>query len=149
MTTASFEFSATPALLNASLVQRLQAHRQRLFGAGLISLFRQDQQRFGRFNAKAAGLLMDYSKNHLDAAALADLMELARVAGLADAIQALFDGQPVNHTEGRMALHTALRLRDEELPPAVADVVLQTRRRLFAAVARIHSGAWRGYTGKR
>lgn len=149
MTTASFEFSATPALLNASLVQRLQAHRQRLFGAGLISLFRQDQQRFARFNAKAAGLLMDYSKNHLDAAALADLMELARVAGLADAIQALFDGQPVNHTEGRMALHTALRLRDEELPPAVADVVLQTRRQLFAAVARIHSGDWRGYTGKR
>lgn len=149
MTTASFEFSATPALLNASLVQRLQAHRQRLFGAGLISLFRKDQQRFGRFSAKAAGLLMDYSKNHLDAAALADLMELARVAGLAVAIQALFDGQPVNHTEGRMALHTVLRLRDEELPPAVADVVLQTRRRLFAAVARIHSGDWRGYTGKR
>lgn len=149
MTTASFEFSATPALMNASLVQRLHAHRERLFGAGLINLFRQDSQRFGRFSARAAGLLMDYSKNHLDANALADLMELARVAGLADAIQALFDGQPVNHTEGRMALHTALRLRDEELPPAVADVVLDTRRRLFAAVARIQSGEWKGYTGKR
>ena len=149
MTTASFEFSATPALMNADLVQRLHAHRQRLFGAGLINLFRQDGQRFGRFSARAAGLLLDYSKNHLDAAALADLMQLARVAGLVDAIQALFDGQPVNHTEGRMALHTALRLRDDELPPAVADVVLETRRRLFAAVARIHSGAWKGYTGKR
>src|SRR3990167_4336116 len=114
MTTASFEFSATPALLNASLVQRLHAHRERLFGAGLINLFRQDSQRFGRFSARAAGLLMDYSKNHLDANALADLMQLARVAGLVDAIQALFDGQPVNHTEGRMALHTALRLRDDE-----------------------------------
>ncbi|NPU92028.1 MAG: glucose-6-phosphate isomerase [Gammaproteobacteria bacterium] len=135
--------------MNASLVQRLHAHRERLFGAGLINLFRQDSQRFGRFSARAAGLLMDYSKNHLDANALADLMELARVAGLADAIQALFDGQPVNHTEGRMALHTALRLRDEELPPAVADAVLDTRRRLFAAVARIQSGEWKGYTGKR
>ena len=148
MTTACFEFSATPALLNATLMERLHAHRERLFGAGLISLFRQDPQRFTHFNVRAAGLLLDYSKNHLDAAALADLLELARAAGLKDAIAALFGGQPVNHTEGRMALHTALRLRDEELPEEVADVVLDTRRRLFAAVARIHTGEWRGYTGK-
>lgn len=148
MPSASFEFSAIPALLNHPLVERLQAHQQRLVATGLSSLFAQDSQRFETFSATAAGLLMDFSKNHLDAAALADLLTLAREAGLKEGIAALLDGQPVNHTEHRMALHTALRLRDDELPASVAADVLATRRRMFDAVEKIQSGEWRGYSGK-
>ena len=50
----------------------------------------------------------------LDAGALDSLLGAAQASGLPAAITALFDGEPVNNTEGRAALHTALRSRSSE-----------------------------------
>ena len=145
----TFEFADQPALLNQPLTQRLQAHQTRLVETGLKKLFEQDPQRFEKFCLEQAGLLMDFSKTHLDEDCLQDLIQLARVAGLPDAINSLFAGEPVNNTEQRMALHTALRLQDDELPAAIAADVTEVRNHMLAVADQIRNGEWLGYSGKR
>src|SRR5690606_15910064 len=78
------------------------------------------------------------------------LMRLAREAGLQQSIEALLDGQPVNASEGRPALHTALRrpvgdqvlVNGQDVMPEVHRVLQQ----MTDLVGRIHSSLWRGHT---
>lgn len=148
MDTTCYQFSALPALADTLRVDRLHQHRNRLLQHGLKTLFESDGRRFDRFHVEAAGLLLDYSKNHLDEVALTELLELASAAGIEKAIPALLDGEPVNHTEGRMALHSALRLRNAELPLSIADEVVTVRERMLSTADGIRNGKWLGYTGK-
>ena len=148
MSDPNFEFSTQPAMKNPELLNRLYQHRARLQGIGLKSLFQQNPDRFNQFNIQAAGLLADYSKNHIDESSREDLLQLAEEAGVPKAINALFSGQPINHTEKRMALHTALRLQDRELPAAIADDVMGVRNRMLAVAEQIRNGQWLGHTGK-
>ncbi len=143
-----YQFADRPVWSETNLLQRLHQHQARLFDIGLNSLFANDPSRFDRFHVEAAGLLLDYSKNHIDQSSLQDLVTLAEKAGLHEAIPALLDGTPVNHTEQRMALHTALRQRDTELPASVSDVVKTVRGRMLERADFIGSGKWLGHTGK-
>ena len=87
----------------------LEPHHARLGTASVASLFDRDPKRFERCSAEAAGILLDWSRQRLDAAALTALGELAEAADLRGAIEAMFRGEAINATEGRAALHTALR----------------------------------------
>jgi glucose-6-phosphate isomerase len=69
----------------------------------------QDPTRAAAFSVRSDGLLLDYSKTTLDAGARAALLDLAEGAGLAERRTAMFAGAPINETEGRAVLHTALR----------------------------------------
>lgn len=148
MDTSTFQFCTTPVLADTVRLERLHHHRERLTRIGLKGLFGRDPERFEHMHVRAAGLLLDYSKNLMDAAALQELIALAEAAGLARAIPALLDGAPLNHTEKRMALHTALRMRDDELPKAIASEVISVRERMLATADRIRAGQWQGHTGK-
>jgi glucose-6-phosphate isomerase len=105
-------------------------------------LFEHDPQRFERCSAEAAGILLDWSRQRLDAAALAALADLAEAADLRGAIEAMFRGETINTTEGRAALHTALR------QPAGAGIggaaieaeVLAERTRMLAFAESIRRG---------
>ncbi len=55
------------------------------------------------------GLLFDYSKTNIDSTSRTLLLALADAAGLAEKRTAMFAGAPINQTEGRAVLHTALR----------------------------------------
>ncbi|HXR20096.1 MAG TPA: glucose-6-phosphate isomerase [Steroidobacteraceae bacterium] len=72
-------------------------------------LFAQDPQRFKHFSSEAAGLLLDYSRQRLDARVLEAFTALADQLELRARIEAMFRGDPINITEGRAVLHTALR----------------------------------------
>jgi glucose-6-phosphate isomerase len=80
------------------------------------------------------------------------LVALAGECGLAERRDAMFRGEPVNFTEGRAALHVALRKpRHESLVVDGKDVVedvheVLDRMRVFAGSVR--SGDWKGHTGK-
>lgn len=88
----------------------------------------------------------DYSKHLVDAETLEALAELAEASGMQDAIAAQFSGACVNHTEGRAALHTALRNPDSSLPErALVNEALNAMETLCRA---IHSGEWRGFDGR-
>lgn len=75
----------------------------------LTDLFASDPNRLASLSTDVAGIHFDFSKTHLDAAALDAFAALARATDLAGKREALFAGEAVNVTEGRPAEHTAER----------------------------------------
>jgi len=131
----------------------LKTHQTYIAPIHLRELFALDSQRFERFSVKACGLLLDYSKNRLTAETLDLLQQLAVEARLQDWIVRLFQGDKVNNTEQRAALHIALRNRSnrpilvdgKDVMPDVNAVLAKMRK--FSDSVR--DGEWRGYTGKK
>lgn len=72
-------------------------------------LFAGDPNRLASLTTDVAGIHFDFSKTHLDAAALDAFTALAKSAGFAAKRDALFAGDVVNVTEGRAVEHTAER----------------------------------------
>ena len=75
----------------------------------LAALFAQDANRAAAFTFEAEGLRLDLSKQRLSREHLAALLAFARAREIESARDALFAGAVVNPTEGRAALHSALR----------------------------------------
>ena len=123
--------------------QVLAAKREAIEAQSLPALFAADPQRFEHYSIKAAGILFDFSKQPVDAAVLADLVALAEARELPHYRDALFAGERVNETEGRAALHTALRAAPEASLPEVKDA----RARMASFAEDIRSGGWTGITG--
>jgi glucose-6-phosphate isomerase len=130
----------------------LQQHRAEMAGFSMREAFATDTRRFQRFSLNSCGLLLDYSKNLIDERSLELLIQLAEQAGLQGAIDALYNGEQVNASEGRAALHTALRSPiGRRLVVDGADLIPQVHRvlnQMTELVSRIHSGLWRGYSEK-
>ena len=116
------------------------------------SLFAHDPARAETFAGEAAGLYLDYSKNRLSRRALKALLGLAEDLGLPAWRDRMLRGEPVNVTENRAVLHTALRAPAErELRVDGVDVIALARaerERLLAFVERVHRGAHRGASGR-
>lgn len=131
----------------------LADHRRQLEGTRIAELFEADVGRFERLSFSLPGMLVDLSKHLLTGETVALLLELAHAAGVPQARDAMFAGEPINRTEGRATLHVALRNRsDRPMPVGGEDVMPQVRRVLEQVqgfVQRVRSGAWRGYTGER
>lgn len=89
--------------------QALSEHRDAMQNFTLRQAFAEDSQRFSEFSMTSSSLFLDYSKNLISRETRTLLVNLARECGLEQAIRALFDGELVNSSEGRPALHTALR----------------------------------------
>lgn len=87
----------------------LAAHRSRTLSQHLRELFAADNKRFQTFSARLGDLLLDYSKTAVTAETMALLLALAEAAEIEAKRDAMFAGEPINMTEGRAALHTALR----------------------------------------
>ena len=127
-------------------------------GAARISpLFSADPARAARFTYALGDLTLDLSKSSIDDAALAGLLNLARATGFQDFRARLFAGAAVNATEGRAAMHMALRAPEgvdlkATLPGGVDDAAALARAervRMRAFVQAVHDGALRGATGER
>jgi glucose-6-phosphate isomerase len=89
---------------------RLREHHQACSpGFDLREAFAQDPGRFAALSFEAPELFADLSKNLLEPETLALLLALARETGLEARRDAMFAGEPINLTEGRAVLHTALR----------------------------------------
>jgi hypothetical protein len=72
-------------------------------------LFAADPDRFVRFSRQAGDVLLDFSKTAISDAVLNALLALAEASDVAGFRARLFAGAAVNATEGRAALHMALR----------------------------------------
>ncbi len=125
----------------------LKSHREKFAGTRLPELFANDPQRFENFSLRMDGLLLDYSKNLVSAETMQLLVALARGRGLGDEIQRLFNGDKINTSEHRPALHTALR---DSVPVFVdgADVMPQIRDTL-ARMREFSDGVRDGSIGGR
>ncbi|MDI5984519.1 glucose-6-phosphate isomerase [Halomonas sp. M4R5S39] len=130
----------------------LTAHADAMRGVHLRDLFAGTPGRHAAYTRHAAGLTLDLSKQRWSDETFGLLLDLAREAGLPEAIRALLEGERVNVSEDRPALHTALRL------PAEASLVVEgedlvpgvhaTLDHMATMVERLHAGQWRGATGK-
>ena len=120
----------------------------------LRDYFAKDPARAQRFSLEAAGWFLDYSKNRIDDATMAALVELAESANLKTEIERMFNGEKINATEGRAVLHTALRnvepgasvlVDGKDVMPGVRAVLAE----MGDFADRVRSGEWKGYTGKK
>ncbi|MFN7125337.1 MAG: glucose-6-phosphate isomerase [Allorhizobium sp.] len=118
----------------------------------LRAAFAGDPQRFSRFSASLDDLLMDYSKCAVNDEVLDQLEQLITVAGVAEKRDEMFSGVPINFTEGRAVLHTALRNRSNR--PVMVDGrdVMPDVNGVLDAMGKfadgIRSGEMKGATGK-
>ncbi|HEY4081411.1 MAG TPA: glucose-6-phosphate isomerase [Burkholderiaceae bacterium] len=88
------------------------AHHYLMHGKGFdirAAFFVEDASRFEAWSLQAPEVFADLSKNRIDKPTMELLLQLARECGLESQREALFNGAPINITEGRAVLHTALR----------------------------------------
>jgi glucose-6-phosphate isomerase len=91
----------------------LTALAQQFAAGSTRALFAQDDRRFEHCSVEAAGLVLDYSRQRVDARVVNGFAALADQLSLRARIEAMFRGDPINSTEHRAVLHTALRRADD------------------------------------
>ena len=130
----------------------LAEHYRKVRHLHLRQLFAGDPLRGERLKVEAAGLYLDYSKNRVTDETIALLVQLAGECGLAQRIDAMFSGAPINVTERRAALHVALRApENEHILVGAVDVVPDVHAvlgRMAAFCENVRSGRWRGHTDR-
>ena len=110
----------------------------------IAELFDDDSGRQHKFSLEAEGLLFDYSKTNIDDVIMECLQDMAMEADLRAMTEALFCGESINKSEGRAALHTALRASPrsaaKDVGPDIAAGIGRTLQRMRALSEGIRSG---------
>ncbi len=133
--------------------QTLEGLAAALSSQSLTYLFSADSNRVNKFSLSVDELYLDYSKNFIDDVSKAALVSLAQSCELKEKIKALFEGEKVNNTEGRPALHTALRqdpsvalfLNDHN----IIEPIKSEKEKMYRLVNQLHEGLYVGATGKK
>ncbi|HEV8691824.1 MAG TPA: glucose-6-phosphate isomerase [Ideonella sp.] len=123
----------------AALRGHHEAHGRAL---DLRQAFADDPARFERFGLQAPEVFADLSKNRWDEVTRRLLIELAEACGLEARRDAMLAGEPINATEGRAVLHTALRA-PRGAGPFSADVH-EVLDRMLAYAERVRGAAANG-----
>jgi len=137
---------------NTKAWQALQQHATEMKKVHMRDLFAQNPARFNNFSLRFEEILFDYSKNIINDTTRTQLLALARECGVDAAIKAMFGAEKINATENRAVLHVALRnfsgkplmLDGKDVMPDVLAVL----NKMEGFCSKIHSGDWKGYTGK-
>jgi len=122
----------------------------------IAALLRDEADRAARLSLDAAGLHLDLTRHRLPAAGLDALLALADAAAVGARRDAMYAGELVNFTEGRPALHVALRApagttaiaSAAGAPGEIAAEVAETLDRMAQFSDALRDGAWRGATGR-
>ena len=125
---------------------KLLEHKQTIGSTHLLDLFAENPQRFQNMHASSSGILLDYSKNLITEETIELLCCAVDSLKLAEEIDRLQTNACVNFTENRPALHTALRDTSESAP--YQEEISQVFAKMECFVNAVHSGDWRGCTGK-
>ena len=112
-------------------------------------MFTEDPQRFDKFSLKLNDILFDYSKNIINSQTMEQLYHLADECEIGLWIRRMFDGEPINQSENRAVLHTALRNKSDQ--PVMVDgqdvmpAVREEQQRVKQLAEAIRTRSWRGY----
>lgn len=131
--------------------KKLTDHFQSIKNASVKNMF-DDKSRADKFTVQWEDFYLDYSKNRISEETKALLLELANEMKLQEAIQDYFGGSPINKTEDRAVMHTALRapndtevkIKGENVIPEITEV----KQKIKAFSDRVISGEHKGHTGK-
>ncbi|MEK1886614.1 MAG: glucose-6-phosphate isomerase [Phyllobacterium sp.] len=133
-------------------VKALKDHWKKAAPKNMRAAFAKDPKRFSRYSLALDDLLLDWSKCLVNDETLALLADVAKAAKVEERRDAMFAGKPINNTEGRAVLHTALRNRSgkpikvdgQDVMPGVNEVL----DRMAAFANGLRSGAIKGSNGK-
>ncbi|WP_050522417.1 glucose-6-phosphate isomerase [Pseudorhodobacter wandonensis] len=129
--------------------QALRAYQEKLAGHSIAASLA-GTTRASDFSLRHGDMLFDYSKTSIDATAMAQLLNLAETAGVAQKREAMFSGAKINETEGRAVLHTALRNLNAAVKVDGENVmppVRATYARMVAFARDIREGKIKGQGG--
>lgn len=127
----------------AEIIRRPENHLKHLV---------QQEDRLGKFSRKGGGIFYDFSRQRVDQKVMAMLAELAESRQVKDRFLSMNQGEKINTTEKRAALHTACRgFSDEPViveGKDVMDEIKRVRREIKDFSEEVHSGKVTGSTGK-
>jgi glucose-6-phosphate isomerase len=133
--------------------RQLKEHYEEMKDLSMKNLFREEADRFSKFSTSIDDIVFDYSKNRINDRTIGLLLKLAEECKVKEAIEGMFNGDKINETENRSVLHVALRnFSKEPMYSEGKDVMPQVKkvlRQMKSFCDKIHSGEWRGYSGKR
>ena len=139
-------------VVNDKIWQSLFSHQQSMVRERMTAMFEADPGRAARYRIDAAGLRLDYSKNLVNDDSLNLFSRLIDANSLPQRVQQLFDGERINTSENRQALHTLLRARSARDIPArlttEAEAVSRVLSRMESIATDIRNGRWLGHNGK-
>lgn len=131
----------------------LENHRKAIENDNVREYFKQDPDRFENFSIALDGFLFDYSKHRATQETIDLLCDLARSCGIEKWRDSMFAGEPVNSTENRSVLHTALRRPENDVVECNGENVMpfvhQVLRQMENFSDKVRNGEWKGHTGKR
>lgn len=131
----------------------LTSHQIEMKKLQMKDFFKEDPHRFEKMSIKFDDILFDYSKNIITEDTLQKLLQLTEECQVKEAREAMFAGEKINQTEDRAVLHTALRnFSNKPVTIDGTDVmpeVRATREKMKSFCEKIHSGEWKGYSGKK
>ena len=138
---------------NTPAWKALIAHQSDMQKVQMKDLFKQDSKRFENMSILLGDILFDYSKNIITEETLEKLLLLADDCKVEAAREAMFAGEKINETEDRAVMHTALRsFTDKPITIDGEDImpeIRETRQKMKSFCEKIHSGEWKGYSGKK
>ncbi|BAO54568.1 glucose-6-phosphate isomerase [Nonlabens marinus] len=121
----------------------LKEHYRNLKNFDLKEAFAGNPSRAENFTLVDDDFYVDLSKNLLTTATRDALVALAEECHLSEAMDSYFNGEPINLTEGRAVLHTALRTplakADDKVKSFVKEA-LESKKKMFDYVDQIHNG---------
>jgi len=119
----------------------------------LRKLLSEPENRSELFSITWEGLLLDFSKQKITKEIFQTLMQLADEVSLEHAIREMFDGERINITEQRPALHVALRSSKSDVFLVDGENVVPKVHAVLGAMEQfadsVRSGGLRGATGNR
>ncbi|GAA6192710.1 glucose-6-phosphate isomerase [Phaeobacter sp. NW0010-22] len=133
------------------MFERLRTLHTAVKDRSIFDLFQRDVSRAEQFSIDTDNLRFDFSKTQIDEDILQELGAFCKARKLDVMRENLFSGALINETEGRAALHTALRNLDGD--PVYCDgqdvmpEVLATLERMQAFAKSVRSGAITGPGG--
>ena len=133
--------------------KKLLEHSKAMKHVQMKDLFQEDKKRFKKYSYAVTDIICDFSKNIVTDETKTLLLELAYECELQKAIKSLFTGELINETEGRSVLHTALRnFSGKPVFSEGKDVMPEVKKEwehMKNFCQKIHSGEWKGYSGKK
>jgi glucose-6-phosphate isomerase len=131
----------------------LKSHAAVLEPLRARDLFARNPGRFREFSIELDGLLFDFSKHKITSETVQVLVELARTRDLEERRAALFSGEPINNSEGRAAMHMALRnLSSQPIRIGGADLrpeIEREREKVLSFARAVRAGAVKAANGER
>ncbi len=130
----------------------LEAHFAQIKDVHMRDMFEQDKDRFKKFSTQMDDILLDFSKNRIDDETFSLLCDLARDIDVQKWRDDMFSGEPINISEFRPVLHTALRNRSNTPVYVDGENVMPRINRVLAQIRyfteRVRGGHLRGYSGQ-